>query len=486
MSYQDKYLKYKNKYLGLKNLMDLNTASIDIIEQIAGAKFKSKSKSRKNSGGSNKTDSEVIFLLGGPGSGKGTLGEKITKEYGYILISAGDLLREEKSNPNSEYGNLIKEYQAEGKIVPSEITIGLIKNKIFELNNKGIYKILIDGFPRNQENLDTWNKIIGDAIKLKFVIYLKVSEKIMVDRVLKRGETSGRADDNKETVVKRIKVFNEQSLPVINHYKKNKLVREIDASKAPEEVFNSVKKIFKGGASKSKSNKYIIGVAGASGCGKTYFAKFLKEKLVANGISVELLSCDNYYKNYSEKKNSNGTWITPAENNEPNYNWDVPAALDLKLLKDHLEQFHNNIDIDIPDYSFKECHRMEKPSKTIKSSDVQVLIVEGLFVLYDEDLVSQLSLKVFIESNSEACLARRIFRDFVEGRAIDTTASNEKKNKAFINFMDVYKSNIYPAYIQYIEPTKKYADLIINSEVDYSNTDTKTINFIVKEVKDNI
>ncbi len=488
MSYQDKYLKYKNKYLELKNKID-SYPNMNIIEQIAGAKKSRKKKS--NTGGSSKNESEVIFLLGGPGSGKGTLGEKITKEYGYVLISAGDLLREEKSNPKSKYGDLIKEYQAEGKIVPSEITIGLIKNKIFELSSQGIYKILLDGFPRNQENLDLWNKIVGDSIKLKFVIYLKLSEKTMVERVLKRGETSGRSDDNKETVIKRIKVFNEQSLPVIKYYKKEKLVREIDASKSPDEVLDSVKKFFKGGANNSnnsnlKSNKYIIGVAGASGCGKTYFSNFLQEKLIENGISVELLSCDNYYKNYSEKKNSNGTWITPVENNEPNYNWDVPAALDLKLLKDHLEQFHNNVNIEIPDYSFKECHRMEKPSKTIKSSNVQVLIVEGLFVLYDEDLVSQLNLKVFIESNSESCLARRIFRDFVEGRAIDVNASIDKKNKAFINFMNVYKRNIYPAYIQYIEPTKKNSDLIINSEIDYSNTDTKTINFILKEVKESI
>ena len=101
MSYQDKYLKYKINYSEYLN-----------IKQSAGAE--------------KTTKSEVIFLLGGPGSGKGTIGEKIAKTYNYELISAGDLLREEKSNPNSKYGELIKEYQAEGKILPSEITIGLI------------------------------------------------------------------------------------------------------------------------------------------------------------------------------------------------------------------------------------------------------------------------------------------------------------------------------------------------------------------------
>ena len=220
--------------------------------------------------------SEIVFLLGGPGSGKGFFGEKIAKTYNYEPISAGELLRKEKENPNSKYGKLIKEYQIEGKILPAEITIGLIKSKIFELNSKGIYNILLDGFPRNYENLESWNKIIGDSIKLKFVIYLKCPENIMIERILKRGETSGRADDNKETIVKRIKVFNEQSLPVIKYYKKLKLVKEIDSSKKPEQVFDSIKKIFKEDTGMDSPNKYIIGVAGASGYDKTYFSNYLK------------------------------------------------------------------------------------------------------------------------------------------------------------------------------------------------------------------
>ena len=196
-------------------------------------------------GGGKKTVPKVIFLLGGPGSGKGTLGEKIAETYEYKPISAGDLLREEKDRPESKNGALIKEYQLEGKIVPAEITISLIKAKIFELSSKGFHKFLLDGFPRNNDNLEQWNKIVGKSIKLKFVIFLNCSEKIMVERVLKRGETSGRADDNKETVKKRIKVYNEQTLPVIKYYEKLKIVNEIDSSKTPDQVFSAVKKLFK-------------------------------------------------------------------------------------------------------------------------------------------------------------------------------------------------------------------------------------------------
>ncbi len=480
MSYQDKYLKYKQKYLELKNQSEFtNLANLKHITELKGGAYKSYENSK----------SEVIFLLGGPGSGKGTVGEKINQMYKYELISAGDLLREEKTKPESKNGALINEYQAQGKIVPSEITIGLIKEKISELNDKGITKILLDGFPRNDENLEKWNEIIGDSIKLKFVLFLNCSEKTMIERVLKRGETSGRNDDNIETVKKRIKVYNEQTLPVIKYYEKLNMVKKINANKTAEQVFSAVKKIFdkevknmktkKGG----KDNKYIIGIAGASGCGKTYFSNYIKTQLEKD-FSVEIISCDDYYKNYSEKTNAEGKWITPVENNDPDYNWDTPDALDLNLLKESLKSFKNGEDIEIPDYDFKECHRKPKPKNTISSS-VQVIIVEGLYVLYDEELLSEFNLKIFIESDAEICLARRVFRDIGEGRSVDVNASNETKNKHFINLINVYKKNIRPSYVQYIEPTKKNADLIINSEIDYANTDIKTINFIVKEVMDN-
>ncbi len=473
MSYENKYFKYKQKYLELKNSNNIKI----------------------HTGGANGTKPEVIFLLGGPGSGKGTLGEKIAETFEYKPISAGDLLREEKERPGSKDGALIKEYQAEGKIVPSEITIGLIKAKILELSSKGFHKFLLDGFPRNNENLELWNKIVGDSIKLKFVIFLNCSEKIMIDRVLKRGQTSGRADDNIETVTKRIKVYNEQTLPVIKYYKKLKLVKEIDSSKTPEQIFNIVKKLFKNeknmkGSSNlnnknnSNNNKYIIGVAGASGCGKTYFSNYLKE-LMDKNYSVEIISCDDYYKNYSEEKKSNGKWITP-EDKDPNFNWDVPDVLDLKLLSDNLSDFNKNIDISIPDYDFVESHRREKPKKIIKSKDIQIIIVEGLYVLYDEDLRSQFNLKIFIDADNEVCLGRRIFRDIVEGRKISLDASIEEKNNALEKLIKIYKKNIRPSFVKYIEPTKDFADFIINSEINYQNTDTKTINIILKEVETSV
>ncbi|CAG8699362.1 29566_t:CDS:2, partial [Racocetra persica] len=90
----------------------------------------------------------VIFVLGGPGSGKGTQCSKIVKDFGFVHLSAGDLLREEQQNPNSKDGDLIKTYIKEGKIVPMEITVKLLSKKIQE-SKSNIF--LIDGFPRKQD-----------------------------------------------------------------------------------------------------------------------------------------------------------------------------------------------------------------------------------------------------------------------------------------------------------------------------------------------
>lgn len=234
---------------------------------------------------------------------------------------------------------------------------------------------------------------------------------------------------------------------------------------------------------KKKIEKYIIGIAGASGCGKTYFSDYLKKQLLEKNITVEIISCDDYYKSYSEKKNASGKYITPTENGDPTFNWDVPEVFDLKLLNNDLIDFNNNKNIKIPDFDFIELHRKEKPKIIIKSSQIQILIVEGLFVLYDEDIRSQLNLKIFIDSDSEICLARRIFRDIVEGRQVKEDATLEEKSNYFLRTIKTYKKNIQPAYIEYVEPTKIYADLIINSEIDYTNTKTKTVSFILDEIQ---
>lgn len=98
----------------------------------------------------------VVFILGGPCSGKGTQSTLINNHLNFKHLSAGELLREERKNPSSQHGDLIEKTIVEGKIVPSFITVALLKAAM-EKNGKQYGKFLIDGFPRNKENLDKWN-----------------------------------------------------------------------------------------------------------------------------------------------------------------------------------------------------------------------------------------------------------------------------------------------------------------------------------------
>ncbi|OMO65648.1 Adenylate kinase [Corchorus capsularis] len=190
---------------------------------------------------------KVVFVLGGPGSGKGTQCAKIVQHFGYTHLSAGDLLREERDS-GSENGTMIKNMMNEGQIVPSEVTIKLLQKAMVESGND---KFLIDGFPRNEENRAAFEAVT--KIEPEFVLYFNCPEEELERRILNRNQ--GREDDNIETVRKRCKVFLESSLPVIEYYKAKGKVREIDAAKPIEEVFEAVKVIFAPKVEKVKSNR---------------------------------------------------------------------------------------------------------------------------------------------------------------------------------------------------------------------------------------
>ncbi|XP_057533118.1 UMP-CMP kinase 3 [Amaranthus tricolor] len=178
----------------------------------------------------------VIFVLGGPGSGKGTQCANIVEHFGYTHLSAGDLLRAEIKS-GSENGTMIQNMIKEGKIVPAEVTIGLLQKAIQE---SGKEKFLIDGFPRNEENRALFESITG--IVPEIVLFFDCSEEEMEKRLL--GRNQGREDDNIETIRKRFKVYMESSLPVIQYYDSLGKVRRIDAGKPIDAVFEDVKAIF--------------------------------------------------------------------------------------------------------------------------------------------------------------------------------------------------------------------------------------------------
>ena len=184
----------------------------------------------------------VIFVLGGPGAGKGTQCANLVRDYGFRHLSAGDLLREEQDRPGSEFGDMIKSYIKEGQIVPMEVTIQLLENAmtatIKEKNNR---KFLIDGFPRKMDQALKFEEVV---VPSKFTLFFDCDEKTMRERLLNRGKTSGRTDDNEESIVKRFRTFEETSMPVVQHFEKEGRVVKVDATKTPDEVYQHVQEQF--------------------------------------------------------------------------------------------------------------------------------------------------------------------------------------------------------------------------------------------------
>jgi len=175
----------------------------------------------------------VMFVLGGPGAGKGTQSEYIVNKYGYVHLSAGDLLREERKSGSAQ-GQLIDDYIKDGKIVPVEITIKLLANAI-EAN--GGKRFLVDGFPRNTNNLAGWQKVVGEDLNVCGVLFYDCPEEVMEARLLERGKTSGRSDDNIESIRKRFRTYVNETQPIIAYYDFAGLVHKIDGTRAVEEVW---------------------------------------------------------------------------------------------------------------------------------------------------------------------------------------------------------------------------------------------------------
>ncbi|KAJ4370455.1 bifunctional uridylate/adenylate kinase [Neocucurbitaria cava] len=208
------------------------------IEQLGAAKRTSPLWSDK--------DVTVIFVLGGPGAGKGTQCQKLVSDYGFKHLSAGDLLREEQDRPGSEFGEMIKANIKEGIIVPMEVTIQLLENamqKQMEIDGAGGKNLfLIDGFPRK---LDQAHHFERTVVPSKFTLFFECSEAVMEKRLLQRGETSGRADDNLESIKKRFRVFVETSMPVVNEFESKGKVVRVSAERGPDEVYRDVQEKFK-------------------------------------------------------------------------------------------------------------------------------------------------------------------------------------------------------------------------------------------------
>lgn len=182
----------------------------------------------------------VVFVLGGPGSGKGTMCSLAQAQLGWTHLSMGDLLRAEREAGGSTAAT-IEEYITAGKLVPNEITVTLL-SKAMETATRstGRTNFLLDGFPRSLDNMEGWYEIFGRDAELPKMLYFECPYEVLEKRVLGRAKYSGRSDDNVESMKRRFDTFKAETLPTLELFKSKNKVVEVDASQSREDVYGLV------------------------------------------------------------------------------------------------------------------------------------------------------------------------------------------------------------------------------------------------------
>ncbi|XP_053552025.1 adenylate kinase isoenzyme 1 [Bombina bombina] len=178
---------------------------------------------------------KIIFVVGGPGSGKGTQCERIVEKYGYTHLSTGDLLRAEVSS-GTERGKTLSAIMERGELVPLDTVLDMLKDAMIAKADKS-KGYLIDGYPREVKQGEEFEKKIAAP---SLLLYIDAGSETMVKRLLKRGETSGRADDNEETIKKRLETYYKATEPVIALYEGRGIVRKMNAEGSVDDVFTQV------------------------------------------------------------------------------------------------------------------------------------------------------------------------------------------------------------------------------------------------------
>lgn len=183
-----------------------------------------------------------IVLFGPPGAGKGTQSEKIIKRYKVSHISTGDLFRKHLSE-GTELGTLAKKYMDEGNLVPDSVVIGMVDVRINESEEVNGY--IFDGFPRTEAQADALDNLMNEKeTPISLMISLKVPDEELIKRILERGKTSGRTDDQSEEKIRnRISVYEKETLPVATYYQNQGKYYEVEGVGTIDDIFESICKV---------------------------------------------------------------------------------------------------------------------------------------------------------------------------------------------------------------------------------------------------
>jgi len=181
-----------------------------------------------------------LILFGPPGSGKGTQSSNIVQHYRLLHVSTGDLLRDEVSR-QTPLGVEAKKYMDQGLLVPDEVVIGMISSKIDE--SPDARGFIFDGFPRTRAQAEALDKLLEfKNTQIHLVLSLEVPEEELMKRLIGRGETSGRSDDNEEIITKRIKEYRAKTEPVASYYNSHGKLERIKGDNSIDETFKMLSK----------------------------------------------------------------------------------------------------------------------------------------------------------------------------------------------------------------------------------------------------
>lgn len=180
-----------------------------------------------------------IVLFGAPGSGKGTQSALLIEKYGYYHISTGDVLRAQIAQ-GTELGKIADSYISQGHLIPDELMIDILDD-VLSAHPESAKGVVFDGFPRTIHQADALDVLLEKrGGKLDLVVGLEVEEEELIERLINRGKTSGRSDDNMETIKKRLDVYNNQTNPLRDHYLQQGKYEAVHGMGSIEDIFANI------------------------------------------------------------------------------------------------------------------------------------------------------------------------------------------------------------------------------------------------------
>ena len=183
-----------------------------------------------------------IVIFGAPGSGKGTQSDKLIEKYGLNHISTGDVLRSEIRN-ETELGKTAQKYIDQGQLIPDDLMISILAS-VYDGFGRAHKGVIFDGFPRTIPQAEALKAMLSErGDKVAAMLELDVPEDELMKRLILRGQQSGRADDNEETIKKRLVVYHSQTQPLIEWYKQEGLHHYINGSGPLERIFGDIQKV---------------------------------------------------------------------------------------------------------------------------------------------------------------------------------------------------------------------------------------------------